>query len=55
MDRLLLRAEEAAGALGVSRATVYRLMREGDLASVRIGGCRRLGPALLAALATVGR
>ena len=36
--------DEAGRALGVSRATVWRLIRRGDLPSIRRGG-RRLVPA----------
>jgi len=28
--------------LKVSRATIYRMFREGALASIKIGGCRRV-------------
>jgi excisionase family DNA binding protein len=31
---------EAGRALGVSRATVYVLIKDGDLASIRVGGRR---------------
>jgi excisionase family DNA binding protein len=38
-DAVLLRSiREAATALGVSRATIFRLMRSGDLTPVRILG-----------------
>lgn len=40
--RLLLRVEEAADVLGLSRSTVYELMGRGVIPSVRIGGCRRI-------------
>ncbi len=42
--RLLLAPEEAAETLGVGRTTLFRLLSEGRLASVRIGGCRRITP-----------
>jgi excisionase family DNA binding protein len=42
MDKLLLRPEEAAEMLGVSRASVYRLLENGVLAGVRIGASRRI-------------
>jgi excisionase family DNA binding protein len=40
--KLLLSVEEAADLLGVSRTTVYDLLRTRTLASVRIGRCRRI-------------
>ena len=40
----MLSVEDAGRALGVSRSTVWRLIRRGQLASVRQGG-RRLVPA----------
>lgn len=36
-ERLLLRPEEAAEALGISRAKVYRLIAAGDIPHRRIG------------------
>ena len=42
MDRLLYRPEEAAQALGLSRATVYELMRRGEISSLKIGASRRI-------------
>ncbi len=39
---LLLSVEEAAELLGVSRTTVYDLLRTRTLGSVRIGRCRRI-------------
>ena len=41
-DKLLLTAEEAAQALGVGRSTMYGLIRDGAVASVRIGRLRRV-------------
>ena len=38
----LLRVEEAAELLGISRSFVYDLISSGQLPSVRIGGCRRI-------------
>ncbi len=38
---LLLRPEQVAFALNVSRATTYRLMSAGVIPSVRVGGSRR--------------
>ena len=45
---LLVRAEDAALALGVSRTKVYELMRSGALRSVKIGGLRRIPATALA-------
>jgi excisionase family DNA binding protein len=41
-SKLLLRVEEAAHLLSLSRKTIYDLMRRGELASLKIGGCRRI-------------
>lgn len=38
----LLRITEVADRLGLGRTTVYALIQRGDLASVRIGGSRRV-------------
>jgi excisionase family DNA binding protein len=40
--KLLLRVEEAAHLLSISRKTVYDLLQRGELGSVKIGGCRRI-------------
>jgi excisionase family DNA binding protein len=40
--KLLLSVEEAADLLGVSRSTMYDLMRTRAVGSVRIGRCRRI-------------
>lgn len=42
METLLLTPVQAAQALGVGRSTVYELMREQTLPSVRIGSARRI-------------
>lgn len=42
VPRLLLRTEEAANALGISRSRLYELMRAHVIESVRIGGARRI-------------
>ena len=39
---LLLRPEEAAKMLAISRSQLYRLMQTGELASVHIGTARRV-------------
>lgn len=41
-EKLLLRPDEAADAIGVSRAKAYELIAKGDLPSVRIGGSVRV-------------
>lgn len=48
VERVLLRPEEAAQALGVSRTTVFELMRSGELRSVKIGAARRVSATALA-------
>jgi excisionase family DNA binding protein len=48
VERVLLRPEEAARALGVSRTTVFELMRSGALRSVKIGAARRVSATALA-------
>jgi len=40
--RLLLSPEEAARALSVGRTTMYRLLAEGAVASLRVGSLRRV-------------
>jgi excisionase family DNA binding protein len=40
--RLLLRPEEAARALGVSRARLYQMMAEGQITSIKVGRLRRI-------------
>lgn len=41
-DRAAFSPAETAGLLGLSEATIFRLMRRGTLASVLIGGSRRI-------------
>lgn len=43
MDPLLLRVEDAAEALGIGRATLYRLISAGAIGTVKVGR-RRLVP-----------
>lgn len=50
MDRVLLTPVETARALGIGRSKVYELMASGELASVRIGRCRRVPCEALAEL-----
>lgn len=40
--RVLLTIEQAAHQLSLSRTTMFRLIRTGDIASVRIGRARRI-------------
>ncbi len=49
---LLLRPEEVARALRISRSKVYELIRAGELRSVKIGGARRVPAAVLAEFVT---
>jgi len=39
---ILLRPEQAARALNLSRSTVFELIRRGELRSVKSGACRRI-------------
>lgn len=41
-DAVLLRVEEAAERLGISRAQIFRLIASGQLSSVKIGASRRV-------------
>jgi excisionase family DNA binding protein len=41
-DRLLLRVDEVAALIGVSRTTAYALVNRGEIPSVRIGGLLRI-------------
>ena len=41
-DPLLLTPTEAARALGIGRSKLYKLLKSGELQSVRIGACRRI-------------
>lgn len=47
MIRLLLTPEEAAQALGISRATLYPMLMRKQIPSIRIGGSRRVPVAAL--------
>ncbi|MDA8062185.1 MAG: helix-turn-helix domain-containing protein [Actinomycetota bacterium] len=47
VPRLLYTPQEAAQALGISRSSQYALLSQGAVASVRIGGCRRITAAAL--------
>lgn len=55
-DRRLLSIQQAADALGVSRTTTWRLLRDGALPSVEIRpGSRRVPSAAITAFAQKGR
>src|SRR5262249_16026723 len=41
-SKLLFKVEEAAQLLSLSRKTLYDLMHRGELASLKIGGSRRI-------------
>ena len=41
-ERLMLRPSEAADAMGVSRSKAYELIANGEIPSVRLGGCIRV-------------
>ena len=49
MDKQLLTVVEAAVSMGIGRSLVYRLLMEGELASVRIGRARRVPVTAIAA------
>ena len=42
MQRLLLTVDEVAEALALSRSTIYRLLKSGDLVATRIGTATRI-------------
>lgn len=42
MNRKLYRVEEVADALDIGRTKVFDLIRAGQLASVKVGGSRRI-------------
>jgi excisionase family DNA binding protein len=42
MDKLLLRPQEAAELLGISRAKMYDLIGRGEIPSVKIGNSTRV-------------
>jgi excisionase family DNA binding protein len=49
LERILLKPEEAALALGISRAKLYALLAAGVLPSIRLGASLRIPTAALAA------
>jgi excisionase family DNA binding protein len=42
-ERLLLRVEEAAEIIGLSRAKLYELLTDGRIPSIKLGRSRRIG------------
>lgn len=46
-EKLLYRVEEVADLLSLSRATVWRLVEQGDLPTVQVGRSRRITSAQL--------
>lgn len=46
-ERVMLTAEEAAERLGIGRTLMYRLIRNGEIESVRIGRLRRVPAAAI--------
>jgi excisionase family DNA binding protein len=53
-DRAALSPAETAEVLSVSVATVFRLLKRGELASVRIGGSRRIPTSAIQKVLNVG-
>jgi excisionase family DNA binding protein len=49
-ERLALTVDETAAALGLSRPTIWRMIRRGELQSVKVGGRRLIPVAALRAL-----
>ncbi len=49
VTRFLLSVDEAAQSLHISRVSIYRLLKRGELCSVKIGGLRRISVAALQA------
>lgn len=45
--RLLLTVEEAAERIGVCRSNMFKLIRQGEVKSVKVGRLRRVTPAAL--------
>ena len=45
--RLLLTVEEAAERIGICRSNMFKLIRQGDVKSVKVGRLRRVTPAAL--------
>ena len=49
VTRFLLSVDEAAQSLHISRVGIYRLLKRGELPSVKIGGLRRISVTALQA------
>ena len=47
LPRLLLTVEEAADRIGICRSNMFKLIRQGDVKSVKVGRLRRVTPAAL--------
>lgn len=47
IPRLLLTVEEAADRIGICRSNMFKLIRRGDVESIKIGRLRRVTPAAL--------
>jgi excisionase family DNA binding protein len=45
--RLLLTVEEAADRISICRSTMFKLIRQGDVKSVKVGRLRRVTPSAL--------
>jgi excisionase family DNA binding protein len=45
--RLLLTVEEAADLIGICRSNMFKLIRRGEVKSVKVGRLRRIPPAAL--------
>ena len=45
--RLLLSVEEAAELIGICRSNMFKLIRQGDIESVKVGRLRKITPAAL--------
>ena len=50
----LLSIEAAATALGISRATMFRLVREGRVSTIKIGKRRKIKPEAIATILEKG-
>ncbi len=50
MERLAMKIDEAAQALGISRSLAYLMVRDGRLPAIRLGGTWRVHIAAIEAL-----
>jgi len=53
-ERLLVKPREAATLLGVSRSSIYELVRDGTIPSVRVAGMIRISVEELKKIASQG-